>query len=269
MWPLCKRLSTARQFAASNSFWQASRYAIGALNDELKLQLLSPRRLLGHYALAIFTWSPGKYIQLSREAIHTMATITPRFLQSLLHSKPLYRQLPLSKSFLHTRAMSTTISRATPRFAEGTPGDDATLAADLEGLLLPKGQWILTPSGEGLQRLIRFKTFQKAWSFMDAVAIECKKNKHHPEWSNTYNTVFVRWTTHAPKGLSAKDIYLAGLTDDHAQRFGELKAEREEGGSDGARESLIALADEIGKTAPDCCVPKSSRDPKKVQSPTL
>lgn len=37
-----------------------------------------------------------------------------------------------------------------------------------------------------------------------------------------YNRVFVRWTTHNPSGLSAKDLSMARFCDDHAERMGEV-----------------------------------------------
>jgi 4a-hydroxytetrahydrobiopterin dehydratase len=44
--------------------------------------------------------------------------------------------------------------------------------------------WRLTPNGMGLEKTFRFKTFKNTWAFMNAVAEDCKSNKHHPEWSN-------------------------------------------------------------------------------------
>jgi len=91
---------------------------------------------------------------------------------------------------------------------------------------------------------------------MDRVAQECKTAKHHPEWANTYNTVFVRWTTHSPKGLSEKDVTMALFCDEYAAELGEVIVEGEEEGSEGAREGIIGLVDDLGAKAGDCCVPK-------------
>lgn len=57
---------------------------------------------------------------------------------------------------------------------------------------------------------------------MNAVAAECKKARHHPEWTNVYNRVHVRWTTHSPEGLSGRDVRMAGFCDEQAREFGEV-----------------------------------------------
>lgn len=106
---------------------------------------------------------------------------------------------------------------------------------------------------------------------MTAVSLQCKLKNHHPEWSNVsleaivcepssiyaneakvYNTTFIRWTTHSPKGLSEKDITLASLCDAIAKDFGELEPEP---GSQSC--SLTGLADQVVTSAgTDCCTPK-------------
>lgn len=60
---------------------------------------------------------------------------------------------------------------------------------------------------------------------MDEVAAECKKAKHHPEWTNIYNRTFVRWTTHSPEGLSERDVRMARFCDEVASAQGEVVEE--------------------------------------------
>ena len=52
---------------------------------------------------------------------------------------------------------------------------------------------------------------------MGDVANTAQKERHHPEWSNVYNTVFIRWTTHHTGGLTDKDVNLASICDDLAR----------------------------------------------------
>ncbi|KAK4666948.1 hypothetical protein QC763_304775 [Podospora pseudopauciseta] len=94
----------------------------------------------------------------------------------------------------------------------------------LEGLLVGGGgRWRITEDGTGLERYFEFRSFAKAWGFMGAVAGECKARRHHPEWSNTFRTVFIRWRTHEPENhISMLDIELAGFCDEQARFFGEV-----------------------------------------------
>jgi len=113
------------------------------------------------------------------------------------------------------------------------------------------GKWSLIESGKGVERSFKFKTFKKTWEFMNIVAEECKVRKHHPEWSNVYNTTFIRWTTHSPPGLSEKDVLMARYCDEQAVICGELEVQGEEQGGVGKE-----LADRVAPEGGDCCVPK-------------
>ncbi|OTA91670.1 hypothetical protein M434DRAFT_75924 [Hypoxylon sp. CO27-5] len=140
-----------------------------------------------------------------------------------------------------------------PQFSAGV--DEPALTRALEPLLASAGRggkWTLIPGGEGLERSFKFKTFTKTWDFMTAVSLQCKIKNHHPEWSNVYNTTYIRWTTHNPKGLSAKDVELAAICDGLAGDFGEIVEEN--GGGDSC--SLKQVADRAVTQAGDCCTPK-------------
>ncbi|KAL7958852.1 transcriptional coactivator/pterin dehydratase [Trichoderma compactum] len=122
-------------------------------------------------------------------------------------------------------------------------------SSKLDQLLVSNGgRWTLTTDGEALERSFKFKNFTKTWDFMTAVSLQCKIWNHHPEWSNVYNTTFIRWTTHIPKGLSDKDISLATLCDSLAKDFGELELGP-------ASCEMKNLADEV-VTDGNCCVKK-------------
>lgn len=94
---------------------------------------------------------------------------------------------------------------------------------------------------------------------MHKVANECKINKHHPEWSNIYNTTYIVWTTHSPRGLSHLDIRMANICDTLAIQAGEvLESRRQIGDGEESLERGKALIGSAKMTAGDCCVPKSS-----------
>jgi len=67
-----------------------------------------------------------------------------------------------------------------------------------------------TEKDNALHTQLKFKNFTQAFSFMTQVAIEAEKMNHHPEWSNVWNTVNVKLTTHdAGNTITAKDRALA------------------------------------------------------------
>lgn len=63
--------------------------------------------------------------------------------------------------------------------------------------------------GPAIVQTFRFADFVTAFGFMSSVAIVAEKMNHHPEWSNVYNRVTVRLTTHDVGGLSDLDLQLA------------------------------------------------------------
>ncbi|KAK3323933.1 pterin 4 alpha carbinolamine dehydratase-domain-containing protein [Cercophora scortea] len=137
-----------------------------------------------------------------------------------------------------------------------SPGSDQTaLQAALVPLLSAHGaggRWTLAGEGQALERTFKFKTFAKTWDFMTAVSLQCKIQNHHPEWSNVFNTTFIRWTTHSPKGLSSKDIDLAAICDSLARDFGEIDQQD-------LTCQLPSLADKAVTSSGDCCVPKTKK----------
>ncbi|KAK0751094.1 pterin 4 alpha carbinolamine dehydratase [Schizothecium vesticola] len=147
----------------------------------------------------------------------------------------------------------------TPRFSHGS--DAASSEKALSVLLVSSdgrgggGRWTLTADGEGVERTFRFKTFAKTWDFMTAVSLQCKLKNHHPEWSNVFNTTFIRWTTHNPKGLSSKDLDLAATCDALARDFGEVVEEstKDQDADADASCRLSSLADKAVTGSGDCC----------------
>lgn len=70
-----------------------------------------------------------------------------------------------------------------------------------------------------------------------------------------YNTAFIRWTTHSPRGLSDKDVEMAGVCDGLAKDFAEL-APAEADLEDGSGRELV---DKVVAEGGDCCVPPAKK----------
>lgn len=65
-----------------------------------------------------------------------------------------------------------------------------------------------------LCRTFRFADFSEAFAFMARVALVAEKMNHHPEWTNTWNTVDIRLSTHDAGGrITEKDRRLAAAID--------------------------------------------------------
>jgi len=79
---------------------------------------------------------------------------------------------------------------------------------DVPGELTDAG-WSLSDDGTALLKTFRFKGFRDAMAWMTRAAFEAEQINHHPEWSNVYNRVDVRLTTHDTGGLTERDISLA------------------------------------------------------------
>ena len=64
--------------------------------------------------------------------------------------------------------------------------------------------------GNTLYRSFDFKNFSEAFAFMTRVAMEAEKMNHHPLWTNVYNQVEIRLSTHdAGDVVTEKDHKLA------------------------------------------------------------
>ena len=72
-----------------------------------------------------------------------------------------------------------------------------------------------TEEKNALVRSFRFRNFSEAFAFMTRVALLAEKMEHHPEWTNVYNKVMVKLTTHdAGNTVTEKDYTLAKLLDE-------------------------------------------------------
>mgnify|MGYP000064715599 CR=1 FL=1 len=87
--------------------------------------------------------------------------------------------------------------------------DTAAVAERLKGLPL----WTLEAGGRAISRSLRFADFSAAFGFMTRAALAAEKADHHPEWSNVWNRVDIRLTTHDAGGLTTRDFDLAAVID--------------------------------------------------------
>ena len=69
--------------------------------------------------------------------------------------------------------------------------------------------WTLEEGGKALTRTVKFKDFSEAFGFLTRVALEAEKMDHHPEFTNVWNRVDFRPTSHDAGGVTERDITLA------------------------------------------------------------
>ena len=73
--------------------------------------------------------------------------------------------------------------------------------------------WDETPNT--LEKEFVFVSFEMAMEFIRQAAIRITEINHHPEWSNVYNRVHVKLTTHdAGNVVTQKDRELAEILDE-------------------------------------------------------
>lgn len=71
-----------------------------------------------------------------------------------------------------------------------------------------------TTADNALEVTFQFTNFTEAFAFMTEVAFAAEAAGHHPEWSNVYNRVKIRLTTHdAGNTVTDKDHQLAAAID--------------------------------------------------------
>lgn len=81
--------------------------------------------------------------------------------------------------------------------------------AEIEHALTHLPGWSF--AGDALVKTFEFADFRQAMAFMLKAGFDADALDHHPEWTNVYNKVAVRLTTHAAGNrVTAKDVELAG-----------------------------------------------------------
>lgn len=81
--------------------------------------------------------------------------------------------------------------------------------ADRQEALAQLPGWSYDPVTKSIAKDFKFSNFQKAWTFMTALALYSESVEHHPDWSNSYNQVALSLSTHSEKGVTQKDIAFA------------------------------------------------------------
>ncbi|MGC8203031.1 4a-hydroxytetrahydrobiopterin dehydratase [Aliiroseovarius sp. PTFE2010] len=86
------------------------------------------------------------------------------------------------------------------------------MSIDLDALTA--AGWQLSADGKAIEKRYKFKNFAEALGFMVRAGMAAEKMDHHPEWTNVYNRVDVRLTTHDAGGLTENDTKLAKKMDE-------------------------------------------------------
>ncbi|CAB4936113.1 unannotated protein [freshwater metagenome] len=84
---------------------------------------------------------------------------------------------------------------------------DSEVAARLLGL----PEWSLVDGH--LHRTLEFRDFAEAFEFMTAVSVIAEDLDHHPDWSNSWNTVRIDIGSHDAGGITALCFELASRID--------------------------------------------------------
>lgn len=89
---------------------------------------------------------------------------------------------------------------------------------ELQNFLQEYPKW--EAKNDAINRIATFKDFKCAFSAMTAIAFEAEALAHHPEWSNVYNRLTIRLTTHdAGNQVTAKDVELARKIEKILERY--------------------------------------------------
>lgn len=94
------------------------------------------------------------------------------------------------------------------------PRETALPDDEVRERLAERDQWEVRDGR--LHRELRFVDFSEAFGFMTRVALVAEKLDHHPDWSNSWNTVVIDITSHDAGGLTPRCFELAAAVDGFA-----------------------------------------------------
>ena len=72
--------------------------------------------------------------------------------------------------------------------------------------------WVETDGA--LYRKFSFNDFAEAFAFMTRVAAIAEEQNHHPDWSNSWNTVEISLRSHDKGAITQRDHQLAKAIDE-------------------------------------------------------
>lgn len=93
---------------------------------------------------------------------------------------------------------------------------------DIIALAAALPQWRLSDDNKALHARLKFRDFKTAFAFMTKMAEQAEALDHHPDWSNSYQIVKIRLTTHDVRGLTELDKALALAMTEAARDMGAV-----------------------------------------------
>jgi 4a-hydroxytetrahydrobiopterin dehydratase len=79
--------------------------------------------------------------------------------------------------------------------------------SEIEKLLIDFPDWDYQDNA--LTKEFKFDNFKECLSVVFRIAFECEKLNHHPYWSNTFNLLKIKLSTHDAGGITELDFKLA------------------------------------------------------------
>lgn len=68
-----------------------------------------------------------------------------------------------------------------------------------------------------IETTFEFTDFKDTFSVMSRIAFEAEALSHHPDWTNVYNKLTIRLSTHDAGGITEKDFELAQVIENIIQ----------------------------------------------------
>ncbi|WP_340198865.1 4a-hydroxytetrahydrobiopterin dehydratase [Ascidiimonas sp. W6] len=68
-----------------------------------------------------------------------------------------------------------------------------------------------------IETTFEFPDFKDTFSVMSRIAFEAEALHHHPDWTNVYNKLTIRLSTHDAGGVTEKDFELAQVIENIIQ----------------------------------------------------